>query len=329
MMLAEEGAFELKDPVSRVHPGLRRPRASTAAGRPAARDRAGDRADADLAPADPHLGPHLRLPPRPPRRRACTATPASSWARPRGSTPPACVRPRGPAAAAVPARRRVELRRLHRRARPRGRGGVGPVARRLLRRADPRPLGMDETAFHLAGRPARPHGVASTSPTRPTAQRISSTPSAPIPTEPPPFLVGRRRAGVDGGRLPPLRRDAAPRRRARRGAPPRARARWPTCASNHLPGGADLEAYGRPLFAETTFDGVGFGLGVSVTVDPVALKVPGSAGEFGWGGAASTVLLGRPGRGHRGPCSSPSSCRRRTHPIRSNLQTLVHQSLVD
>ena len=29
---------------------------------------------------------------------------------------------------------------------------------------------------------------------------------------------------------------------------------------NHLPGGADLEAFGRPLFAETTFDGVGFGL---------------------------------------------------------------------
>src|SRR3954452_14619960 len=31
-------------------------------------------------------------------------------------------------------------------------------------------------------------------------------------------------------------------------------------AANHLPGGADLEAIGRPLFAETTFEGVGFGL---------------------------------------------------------------------
>ncbi|MGH8919606.1 MAG: serine hydrolase domain-containing protein, partial [Actinomycetes bacterium] len=32
-------------------------------------------------------------------------------------------------------------------------------------------------------------------------------------------------------------------------------------ASNHLPGGADLEHFGRPLFSETTYDGVGFGLG--------------------------------------------------------------------
>ena len=35
-------------------------------------------------------------------------------------------------------------------------------------------------------------------------------------------------------------------------------------ASNHLPGHAELETFGRPLFAETTFDGVGFGLGFSV-----------------------------------------------------------------
>ena len=40
-------------------------------------------------------------------------------------------------------------------------------------------------------------------------------------------------------------------------------------ASNHLPGNADLTAFGRPLFSETTFDGVGFGLGMSVTIDPV------------------------------------------------------------
>ena len=61
-------------------------------------------------------------------------------------------------------------------------------------------------------------------------------------------------------------------------------------ASNHLPGGADLTAFGRPLFSETTFDGVGFGLGVSVTIDPVKAKVPGSVGDFGWGGAASTAF---------------------------------------
>ena len=43
-------------------------------------------------------------------------------------------------------------------------------------------------------------------------------------------------------------------------------------ASNHLPGNQDLSEFGRPLFAETTFDGVGFGLGVSVLIDPVKSK---------------------------------------------------------
>ncbi|HUF85566.1 MAG TPA: serine hydrolase domain-containing protein, partial [Acidimicrobiia bacterium] len=54
-------------------------------------------------------------------------------------------------------------------------------------------------------------------------------------------------------------------------------------AQNHLPGGADLSAYGRPLFAETAFDGVGFGLGFSVVVDPAKAKVLCSPGEFAWG----------------------------------------------
>jgi CubicO group peptidase (beta-lactamase class C family) len=99
-------------------------------------------------------------------------------------------------------------------------------------------------------------------------------------------------------------------------------------ASNHLPGGADLTAYGRPLFAETTFDGVGFGLGVSVTVDPVAAKVPGSIGDFGWGGAASTSFWVDPAEELTALFLTqllPSS----THPLRSQLRQLVYQAIVD
>ena len=60
---------------------------------------------------------------------------------------------------------------------------------------------------------------------------------------------------------------------------------------NHLPGNADLEAFGRPLFAETTFDGVGFGLGFSVTMDTTANRVLASqGGDYAWGGAASTAF---------------------------------------
>ena len=66
---------------------------------------------------------------------------------------------------------------------------------------------------------------------------------------------------------------------------------------NHLPGGADLRAFGRPLFAESPLDGVGFGLGFAVNLDPVATHTLGSVGEFNWGGAASTAFWGRPRRG--------------------------------
>jgi CubicO group peptidase (beta-lactamase class C family) len=96
---------------------------------------------------------------------------------------------------------------------------------------------------------------------------------------------------------------------------------------NHLPGGVDLEAYGRPLFAETTFTGVGFGLGFSVTLDPVANKVPGSAGEFAWGGAFSTAFWVDPVEDVTVVFLTqllPSS----TWPIRSELRQLVYQALV-
>jgi CubicO group peptidase (beta-lactamase class C family) len=61
-------------------------------------------------------------------------------------------------------------------------------------------------------------------------------------------------------------------------------------ARNHLPGGLDLETFGRPLYAESQFAGVGFGLGFGVTIDPVQSRVVCSEGELTWGGAASTAF---------------------------------------
>ena len=57
---------------------------------------------------------------------------------------------------------------------------------------------------------------------------------------------------------------------------------------NHLPGGKDLPSLSRSLFSEVTYNGVGFGLGFSVTMNPAQTMIPGSVGEFSWGGAAST-----------------------------------------
>jgi CubicO group peptidase (beta-lactamase class C family) len=61
-------------------------------------------------------------------------------------------------------------------------------------------------------------------------------------------------------------------------------------ARNHLPGGLDLETFGRPLYAEAPFAGVGFGLGFGVVIDPVRGHMMCSEGELSWGGAASTAF---------------------------------------
>jgi CubicO group peptidase (beta-lactamase class C family) len=97
---------------------------------------------------------------------------------------------------------------------------------------------------------------------------------------------------------------------------------------NHLPGGADLERFGRPLFAETPFRGVGFGLGFAVVLDPAAGKTLTSAGEFSWGGAASTAFFIDPASGLSVSFFTqllPSSA----YPIRSQLRQLVYQALLD
>ena len=97
---------------------------------------------------------------------------------------------------------------------------------------------------------------------------------------------------------------------------------------NHLPPGETLETFGRPLFSETTYDGTGFGLGFAVVDDPAAGKVPRSRGEYSWGGAASTAFWVDPVDDITAVFMTqllPSS----TWPFRSQLQALVSQALVD
>jgi CubicO group peptidase (beta-lactamase class C family) len=62
---------------------------------------------------------------------------------------------------------------------------------------------------------------------------------------------------------------------------------------NHLPGGADIAALSpaEDSFNESGHRGIGFGLGVAVTLDPARTGIPGTAGEFSWGGMASTAFF--------------------------------------
>jgi len=99
-------------------------------------------------------------------------------------------------------------------------------------------------------------------------------------------------------------------------------------ARNHLPGGLDLATFGRPLFADYPFNGVGFGLGLAVVTDPVAVRVVCSAGELSWGGAASTVFWIDQQEELTASFFTqllPSSA----HRIRPQLRQLVYQALMD
>ena len=58
--------------------------------------------------------------------------------------------------------------------------------------------------------------------------------------------------------------------------------------TNQLDG--DLGRLSSGGFAETTFDGVGFGLGFATIDDPTKLRNGSSGGEYYWGGAANTAF---------------------------------------
>ena len=55
--------------------------------------------------------------------------------------------------------------------------------------------------------------------------------------------------------------------------------------ANHLPDNGDLTTMGQAVFGETPYNGIGFGLGFSVMLNPATAQILGSPGEFAWGGA--------------------------------------------
>jgi len=59
---------------------------------------------------------------------------------------------------------------------------------------------------------------------------------------------------------------------------------------NHIEDGRDISSVSAGGFSETTYDGIGFGLGFSVVLDTSRAQLIGTPGEFAWGGAASTAF---------------------------------------
>jgi CubicO group peptidase (beta-lactamase class C family) len=96
---------------------------------------------------------------------------------------------------------------------------------------------------------------------------------------------------------------------------------------NHLPDDGDLASWSKSLFSEATNAGVGFGLGFAVNLDPVRTMIPGSVGEFYWGGMYSTAFFVDPVEEITMVFMTqlaPSS----TYPIRRELKTLIYSALV-
>ena len=93
---------------------------------------------------------------------------------------------------------------------------------------------------------------------------------------------------------------------------------------NHL--GTDVGSLGTASFAEMPMRGVGFGLGGAVVLDPALMGVPGSVGDFAWGGMASTYFWCDPVHGFNCVFLTqlvPSSA----YPQRAELKALVHGAL--
>ncbi len=60
---------------------------------------------------------------------------------------------------------------------------------------------------------------------------------------------------------------------------------------NHLPGNQDLtELAPAGAFSESGYSGIGFSLGCGVNIDVAKTRLPGTLGEYFWGGAASTAF---------------------------------------
>ncbi|WP_353402008.1 serine hydrolase domain-containing protein [Pseudophaeobacter arcticus] len=94
---------------------------------------------------------------------------------------------------------------------------------------------------------------------------------------------------------------------------------------NHLPG--DIASMGPQSFAEQPMEGMGFGLGGAVVLDPARARCAGSVGDFSWGGMASTFFWVDP----KLDLSvvfftqlSPSS----SYPARAELKALVHGAIL-
>ena len=96
--------------------------------------------------------------------------------------------------------------------------------------------------------------------------------------------------------------------------------------ANHLPDDKTLLQHGQGSFTEVLFNGIGFGLGVSVVNNPAQTMSPTSLGNYSWGGMASTYFWNDPQEDMVVIVMTqimPSD----SYPLRPQLQQLIYGAL--
>jgi CubicO group peptidase (beta-lactamase class C family) len=101
---------------------------------------------------------------------------------------------------------------------------------------------------------------------------------------------------------------------------------------NHLPGKAEIADLmpASDMFNETGFRGVGFGLGVAVMQNLAHAALPGSIGEFTWGGLAGTFFFVDPAEEMVAIVMTQviDTQARRTR-LRRDLRTLIYSAMTE
>jgi CubicO group peptidase (beta-lactamase class C family) len=188
------------------------------------------------------------------------------------------------------------------------------------------PLGMNDTGFHVPADKA--HRLAACySADGKGGMKLQDDPANSSFLSPPPFISGGGglcstaadyltfcRALLGGGELGGVRLIG-----------PKTLA---LMTSNHLPGGRHLPEMSKSMFSEASYNGIGFGLGFAVTLNPAQTLIPGSTGEYSWGGAATTSFWIDPAEELIAIFMTqviPSS----TYPLRRELRTMVYSAIAD
>ena len=99
---------------------------------------------------------------------------------------------------------------------------------------------------------------------------------------------------------------------------------------NFLPDGREIADMALPgMFSESGYAGVGFSLGCGVNVNVAKTRLPGTLGEYFWGGAAATAFWIDPGEELTVVFMTLVIVSEARLTLRGDLRTLVYSAMTE